>query len=1579
MPRPHTITVNGNTQISTAQSKFGGSSIEFDGAGDNLSIASTSDFGFGTGDFTIEAWVNGTAAGVRTIFDFRNNTATDNGGWLRTIGNYELRWTVNGSTVFSFTSLNSAPYNFSTDTWHHIAVSRENSTTRFFFNGSQIGSGVSDSTNYGTSKPLTIGAGYTNTQNFDGFIDELRITKGVARYTTTFTPSTTAFANDSDTVLLIHADGTNGSTTITDDNSVLDPYLEAQYFEQDYFEGDAALTDYFYDGYIDEKYYEGDAGTIQEASASFTDTFAITANNTKLLTAQATSSAQFTVSSTVGKIVQDSATMSDSITLSNTITRLRTVDVTMNDTFTQSAEGSLTKGYNATITSEVSTQSSVGAIRQGSVTMSGAFTPVMSAVAIKNSTALMDVNVSLQFTISKFTGNEGTLENIVNLSLQSNALFSTGSLFGSSINDPTVTSAQFTLSITADKIKEAEIQINSPYYEDGYLVDDYYENAGFDLTCDFDKVKEAQIEMDSPYYEDGYIDEDYFISKGFTLSIVISKVLFGNADISSSVTQSTDAQRLRTVDANPASQFTQSTQINRTRSFASTFTVEFTQSASVNEIQDFTSTPSSEFGISVTTDRIRSHSATIQSQVTLACEFSEIDSFEISTQSQFTQTTIIEVIRGYQANLVDQVNQTADVSRSRDFDITMTSAFTQNAVVERFGGVSVDLQSQASLNIEIGTLETAQITMSGVFTPVLAVNALRNMTAIMDVVATVQTDANVITENQSNLQTEFTQTTQGDRIRFLNASFTASISLAQQQIETITPFEAQLSVQAQLQQQLIEKTVQGAANINSEAQITYNTIELITPFEADIQAQFTQSTQGDRIRFIDDTLSAQFTFTPVIGNLQQFEADLTDAFTPVMSINVVRDVLSSMANQFTASITAEKITDINSTLNSEFTQSTSETLFKSFGSNPVAVFTQTTDVGIVFQSDFLSQSVSFIDQSAVVSNEASGFNAEFTMPAVKVNAARPSIEFEAVGDAELDTAYQQFGTASLYLDGSGDQVRSIDSNNTAPYITAPANWDDTTDYTVEFWFKPDWTYFNAVTQDLGQTYPMVQIQNFKISLAQPGTNNQMSLRVYNNTTSELGSTTITASGGWYHVALTGHNTGLGGNSNFRHRLRLNGVKLGGSGFSDGAWYESTSQIAPTASGVRIMIGSTLGTQYAGWIDELRISHSARYPDVYPHSTVPMATTAFGNDEETLTLLHFDGADNSTDMVDDGGFTTTFESSQSAQFSLTAQGDKFRIFSATFNVIASQLTAAVKTADFVTVPDTQFTMSVDADYTVDNTAQFTSQATQTATATRIKTLESTQTSETNVTAQAVKTVSAQFTEIVEFTQTAQAVKTVSAQAQIQDAMSFGIQAFLVRDTEQNLIVQATMAVTGARIRFADSTQSASTTLSADVNSIGFAEADMSVTATLTSEYTKIPEIQITAISVASVDLTAGIERIRPFEAQITDAMSFITQATANLVGVISMDTQASMSVSADRIRNTGGTFVNETTQTTIAVKKLEINSTFNINTSLSVIAFELQVFDLIYTIPNESRINTVESEQRLYTIRDENRLYTIEGE
>ena len=158
-----------------------------------------------------------------------------------------------------------------------------------------------------------------------------------------------------------------------------------------------------------------------------------------------------------------------------------------------------------------------------------------------------------------------------------------------------------------------------------------------------------------------------------------------------------------------------------------------------------------------------------------------------------------------------------------------------------------------------------------------------------------------------------------------------------------------------------------------------------------------------------------------------------------------------------------------------------------------------------------------------------------------------------------------------------------------------------------------------------------------------------------------------------------------------------------------------------------------------------------------------------------------------------------------------------------------------------------------------------------------------------------------------------------------------------------------------------------------------EATLDSTATLSIDFTKIPEIQITASSVANITLTAGIERIRPFTATISDAMSFTTEATANLVGVTSIDIQATMSVSGTRVRFVSGALTSTAALSITAVKTVDINSTFNINASLSAIAFELQVFDLIYTVPNESRINTIESEQRLHTVRDENRLFTIEGD
>ena len=201
-----TITANGNAAVSATQSKFGGSSIAFDGTGDYLSLATDTDYGFGTGDFTIEGWFYKTAATTQYLFDTRT-TLTENSVAVQSQGNGTLRLSVNG--VFVLTSSNAHTNN----AWNHLAISRASGVTRFFINGVVSTTTYTDTTNYGTTKPLVVGAQYNGTTAFVGYIDDFRVSN-TARYTATFTPTTTAFVDDFNTKLLV-----NGNSTIVDDAS----------------------------------------------------------------------------------------------------------------------------------------------------------------------------------------------------------------------------------------------------------------------------------------------------------------------------------------------------------------------------------------------------------------------------------------------------------------------------------------------------------------------------------------------------------------------------------------------------------------------------------------------------------------------------------------------------------------------------------------------------------------------------------------------------------------------------------------------------------------------------------------------------------------------------------------------------------------------------------------------------------------------------------------------------------------------------------------------------------------------------------------------------------------------------------------------------------------------------------------------------------------------------------------------------------------------------------------------------------------------------------------------------------------
>lgn len=189
---PKAVTAVGDAQISTAQSKFGGSSIALDGNGDLLRVASATGLQLGTGDFTLELWSYLTArTNFGQFFDFRNANQSQANilfGFLSTIGggtNATLKLFVNNSVriVGGDVPLNQ---------WTHIALTRQSGNTKMFIDGTQTGITYTDANDY-TSTITRIGGNVSEDGFLQGYISNIRITKGVARYTENFDVPTAPF------------------------------------------------------------------------------------------------------------------------------------------------------------------------------------------------------------------------------------------------------------------------------------------------------------------------------------------------------------------------------------------------------------------------------------------------------------------------------------------------------------------------------------------------------------------------------------------------------------------------------------------------------------------------------------------------------------------------------------------------------------------------------------------------------------------------------------------------------------------------------------------------------------------------------------------------------------------------------------------------------------------------------------------------------------------------------------------------------------------------------------------------------------------------------------------------------------------------------------------------------------------------------------------------------------------------------------------------------------------------------------------------------------------------------------------
>lgn len=193
----HTLTANGNAQLTTTSPKFGTACATFDGAGDYIVVPDSPDFEFGSGHLTIEFWIKTTQTLGYACPLGRDNGAFPAGAWailLNGNGSGSIQmWNASYSTGNVF--LQSAAISLNDGSWHHIAITRNGSAWNVWKDGSSVASNTWVGAIADVALDLNIGRDPGYSRNFNGYIDDLRITKA-ARYTASFTPPAASFLHN---------------------------------------------------------------------------------------------------------------------------------------------------------------------------------------------------------------------------------------------------------------------------------------------------------------------------------------------------------------------------------------------------------------------------------------------------------------------------------------------------------------------------------------------------------------------------------------------------------------------------------------------------------------------------------------------------------------------------------------------------------------------------------------------------------------------------------------------------------------------------------------------------------------------------------------------------------------------------------------------------------------------------------------------------------------------------------------------------------------------------------------------------------------------------------------------------------------------------------------------------------------------------------------------------------------------------------------------------------------------------------------------------------------------------------------
>jgi len=177
----------GTAKVVTATKKYGTGAMYFDGGSNCVTLPASGAYALGTGDFTVEFWMNWISGTDRGIFAVNSGSTNGINILVGASGPLRVYIGTNASPLLDSTISPTA------NTWQHVAVVRNAGTLTIYMDGQARGSANWSTANAGDLSTASVGAAFGNNRFFNGYLDDVRVTRGLARYTANFTPPVAAF------------------------------------------------------------------------------------------------------------------------------------------------------------------------------------------------------------------------------------------------------------------------------------------------------------------------------------------------------------------------------------------------------------------------------------------------------------------------------------------------------------------------------------------------------------------------------------------------------------------------------------------------------------------------------------------------------------------------------------------------------------------------------------------------------------------------------------------------------------------------------------------------------------------------------------------------------------------------------------------------------------------------------------------------------------------------------------------------------------------------------------------------------------------------------------------------------------------------------------------------------------------------------------------------------------------------------------------------------------------------------------------------------------------------------------------